>query len=108
MTEEMNKTTNGEAGENQAQNNGGNNNPPAENGKTGFHPIQWCKDKKAEFCKNHPVAARRIRKGVDMAEGAAVATLALGIAGYKMMNGNADDSDIIDADATELSDDSQE
>lgn len=54
------------------ENNGGKQ-LPAENGeKKGFHPIQWFKDFKQEFVEKHPVAARRIRKGVDMCEGAVI------------------------------------
>ena len=44
--------------------------------KKGFHPIQGAKEKIKEFKKNHPVAARRIEKGCDIAKGVGLGAVA--------------------------------
>ena len=63
--EATNNTGKPEEGKQPENNNGGAENPPAVNPeKKGI--FQTIKDKKQEFVTNHPVAARRIRKGVDI------------------------------------------
>ena len=44
--------------------------------KKGFHPIQAIKEFKKDFEKNHPVAAKRIEKGCDIAKGVGLGAVA--------------------------------